>query len=213
MPTPVILYRSVVRVAVATALLTYLEPLFRRWRALQIQAVAAVVGAIHPLLQVVTAALELSLSGTRIHSLRRHRPQAVRQSQSPVVIAFTVGPGQAQSLSEADMAHFAEIVGNVVQRVLVVSNDQEHRGAAFLADDLGLGGTWVQCSYNGTIRKQYPGIGYTYDPIADVFITPQPYPSWTLDSNHDWQAPTPMPQDGKLYTWDDGLLAWVEVEL
>jgi len=62
-------------------------------------------------------------------------------------------------------------------------------------------------SYNGNIRKQYAGIGYTYDPVADVFVTPQPYPSWTLDENHDWQAPTPKPEG--MYIWDEETQGWV----
>ena len=66
----------------------------------------------------------------------------------------------------------------------------------------------VRTSYNGRIRKQYAGIGYTYDPIADVFINPQPYPSWLLDENYDWQPPTPMPQDGINYVWDELSLSW-----
>lgn len=71
------------------------------------------------------------------------------------------------------MAHFAEIdSNNLVVRVLVVPNDQEHRGQEFLADDLGLGGTWIQTSYNAKIRGKFAGIGDTYDPIADVFISP-----------------------------------------
>lgn len=107
------------------------------------------------------------------------------------------------------MSHFAEIKGNIVQRVLVVGDDQEQRGAEFLSDDLGLGGTWIQCSYNGTIRKQYPSIGYTYDPTADVFIAPQPYPSWVLDKNHDWQPSVPMPDGDKLWSWDEKTLSWV----
>lgn len=71
------------------------------------------------------------------------------------------------------MAHFAEIdENNIVLRVLVVANDQEHRGQEFLADDLGLGGTWIQTSYNANIRSKFAGIGDIYDPIADVFISP-----------------------------------------
>lgn len=109
------------------------------------------------------------------------------------------------------MAHFSEIdQNNIVQRVLVVGNDQEHRGADFLAYDLGLGGTWIQCSYNATIRKNYPGIGYTYDPSRDAFIAPKPYPSWGLDeATCRWQAPTPMPDDGLRYFWDELTLSWV----
>lgn len=80
------------------------------------------------------------------------------------------------------MAHFAEIDDkNVVLRVLAVSNDQEHRGQEFLADDLGLGGTWIQTSYNNRIRKNYAGIGYTYDPDRDAFIPPKPDGDYVLD--------------------------------
>ena len=70
----------------------------------------------------------------------------------------------------------------------------------------------VRTSYNGNIRKQYAGIGYTYNPVNDVFIAPQPYPSWSLDENFDWQAPTPMPTDGNRYAWDEDSLSWVEEE-
>jgi len=105
------------------------------------------------------------------------------------------------------MAHFAELDdSNIVLRVLVVGNGDEHRGAEFLANDLGLGGRWIQCSYNGTIRKQYPGIGFTYDPVADVFVAPQPYPSWTLNESHDWVAPVARP-DGVCW-WDEAGQEW-----
>ena len=69
----------------------------------------------------------------------------------------------------------------------------------------------VRTSYNHRIRKQYAGIGYTYLPSADVFITPKPYSSWELDSNYDWQAPTERPADGKDYEWDEDAQAWVEI--
>lgn len=73
------------------------------------------------------------------------------------------------------MAHFAELDNdNKVVRVLVVDNAQEHRGEEFLAVDCGLGGRWIQTSYNGNIRGKFAGIGYTYDPVADVFISPEP---------------------------------------
>jgi hypothetical protein len=71
------------------------------------------------------------------------------------------------------MAHFAEINNNVVLRVLVVPNEQEHRGQEFLADDLGLGGTWIQTSYNATIRGKFAGTGDTYDSVNDVFVAPE----------------------------------------
>ena len=73
------------------------------------------------------------------------------------------------------MAHFAEIDNNnIVLRVLVVDNSLEHRGADFLANDLGLGGNWIQTSYNGNFRKNFAGIGYTYDVTRDAFIAPRP---------------------------------------
>jgi len=109
------------------------------------------------------------------------------------------------------MAHFAQVdSNNKVLRVLVVSNDDEHRGQEFLAEDLGLGGTWIQTSYNNNIRKQYAGIGFSYDETADVFIAPSPFPSWQLDGNHDWQPPTPRP-DGD-FCWDEDTQTWQELE-
>lgn len=105
------------------------------------------------------------------------------------------------------MAHFAEIDdNNIVLRVLVVPNEQEHRGQDYLANEIGLGGTWVQCSYNATIRGRYPGPGYTYS--GAYFAPPQPYPSWVLDANHDWQPPVPMPDDGGRYSWDEATQMW-----
>ena len=118
------------------------------------------------------------------------------------------------------MAHFAEIdADNIVLRVLVVHNDEEHRGQEYLADDLGLGGTWIQTSYNtvanthslgGTpLHMNYAGVGYTWDGTG--FASPQPYPSWSLDENYVWQPPTPYPDDGGLYVWDEDTTSWVEI--
>jgi hypothetical protein len=117
------------------------------------------------------------------------------------------------------MAHFAQLdENNVVQRVIVVSNEvinnepfpeSEPIGAAFCQNLFG--GNWKQTSYNGNIRKHYAGIGYKYDAALDAFIPPQPYPSWTLDADCNWQAPVPMPTDGKMYLWDEATLSWVEV--
>ncbi len=67
-------------------------------------------------------------------------------------------------------------------------------------------------SYNNNIRKQYAGIGFTYDAVNDIFIAPQPYPSWSLDDNFDWQAPTPMPTDGGMYKWVEDDLNWQLIE-
>lgn len=117
------------------------------------------------------------------------------------------------------MAHFAQLdTNNTVQQVIVVGNNDcaggeypasETAGQNFIAS-LGLTGTWKQTSYNHNFRKQYAGIGFTYDADADEFVAPQPYPSWTLDANNDWQPPTPMPTDGKKYGWDEDEQAWVE---
>jgi hypothetical protein len=72
--------------------------------------------------------------------------------------------------------------------------------------------TCKRTSYNNNIRKQYAGIGYTYNAEEDVFISPQPFASWSLDANFDWQAPTPMPvEEGKFYRWSEDDLSWVEI--
>jgi hypothetical protein len=116
------------------------------------------------------------------------------------------------------VAHFAKISAGVVTEVIVVSTDvcpdpapdNENKGQAFIAS-LGLPGEWRQTSYNGNFRKQYAGPSFTYDADADVFIAPQPYPSWTLDGNHDWQPPTPMPNEGGPWSWDEDTLAWIDL--
>jgi len=114
------------------------------------------------------------------------------------------------------MAHFAELDGtNTVIRVTVVHNDVlkvngvevEQVGIDFCHNLLG--GTWIQTSYNGNIRKQYAGVGYKYDSAVNKFISPQPYPSWTLDETHDWQPPTPRPLVG-MWDWNEAELVWVE---
>jgi len=111
------------------------------------------------------------------------------------------------------MAHFAQIdENNVVTQVLVVPDEQEHRGEDFLANDLGLGGRWIQTSYNNRIRKQYAGFGFRYDEAADVFVAPQPFPSWTLDANHDWQPPVARPEDGLMYFWNEESLDWEAIK-
>jgi hypothetical protein len=71
--------------------------------------------------------------------------------------------------------------------------------------------TCKRTSYNNNIRKQYAGIGFTYDADADVFVAPQPFASWTLDENHDWQPPTPMPVDDKRYAWFEPNQQWIEI--
>jgi len=118
------------------------------------------------------------------------------------------------------MAYFAEINDDgVVLQVISINNDyapdpapsnSEPVGQAFIAS-LGLSGEWRQTSYNGNFRKQYAGLGFKYDSVADVFIVPQPYSSWSLDSNYDWQPPTPMPTEGGPWMWDEETLTWVEL--
>jgi hypothetical protein len=108
------------------------------------------------------------------------------------------------------MAHFAELdQNNIVLRVIVVhnndcldadGNESEMVGAGFCAKLFG--GNWKQTSYNGSIRKNYAGIGYIYRPDIDAFVAPQPYPSWSLDSD-------PHPTDGKMYSWDEATQLWV----
>lgn len=108
------------------------------------------------------------------------------------------------------MAHWAEIdENNVVIRVLVGDNDDPNgdEGYQWLIDNLG--GTWIKTSYNGKIRKQFAGVGFTYDPVKDIFIAAKPYPSWSLDSNDDWQPPIPYPNDGIIYYWDESITDWV----
>ena len=110
------------------------------------------------------------------------------------------------------MAYFAEIdTNNVVTRVVSVSNTEEYRGQEFLANDLGLGGKWIQTSYNNSFRKQYAGTGYIYDEVNDIFIVPQPFPSWKLDKNFDWQPPILQPSP--FHMWDETKLQWVEIDL
>ena len=72
------------------------------------------------------------------------------------------------------------------------------------------GVAWKQTSYNNNFRKQYAGKGFTYDAAKDKFIQPQPYPSWSLDGNDDWQPPVAYPDDGKYYVWDEATQAWDE---
>jgi hypothetical protein len=114
------------------------------------------------------------------------------------------------------MAHFAKVSNGIVESVIVISNNDcgsefpasESVGQTFIAS-LGLDGEWKQTSYNHNFRKQYAGIGYQYNNEADVFIGPKPFPSWILDSNYDWQAPTPKPE-GNFY-WDEESLSWLPI--
>jgi hypothetical protein len=115
------------------------------------------------------------------------------------------------------MSHFAQIdENNVVVQVIVA--EQEFINTGVVGDPA----SWIQTSYNtqggqhqlgGTpLRKNYAGIGYTYDPVRDAFIPPQPYPSWTLDEETClWSSPQPHPRDGKIYSWSEDALQWLEI--
>ena len=121
------------------------------------------------------------------------------------------------------MAHFAELDNNnVVLRVVVVGNDcvpsDEHIDGETWCINFFKGGTWKQTSYNSNFRKQYAGIGYTYDAAKNKFISPQPHASWSLDANDDWQAPVTYPTittygsndplDIYIISWDEAGQKW-----
>jgi hypothetical protein len=111
------------------------------------------------------------------------------------------------------MAHFAKVVDGVVTEVIVIDQDTLNTGM------WGDPSMWYQTSYNtsggnhsgGTpLRKNFAGIGYTYDAQRDAFIPPKPYASWVLDENTClWSPPVPMPNDGKGYIWDEETTSWV----
>ena len=112
------------------------------------------------------------------------------------------------------MAHYAFLDQNFIVTEVITGVDETE-----LIDGLDTE-TWYanyrgqpckRTSYHGNIRKQYAGIGYTFDETNDVFIVPQPYPSWILDSNYDWVAPVPYPTDGGNYIWDESTQTWVAV--
>lgn len=120
------------------------------------------------------------------------------------------------------MAHFAEIDSrNVVVRVVVVSNadtadangvEKEYIGQAFC--ERLFGGYWKQTSYNGNIRKNYAGIGHTYDHVLDAFVPPKPFPSWVLNqTTARWESPVPYPEDGQIYYWDEEKQSWVNIPI
>lgn len=120
------------------------------------------------------------------------------------------------------MAHFAKLDdNNIVTEVIVVNNsilldengvEQEELGIKFLKSLYNSSTNWKQCSYSMQIRKAFPGIGYIYNPTTDTFISPVPYPSWTLDINKgEFVPPIPMPIDGKEYFWDEELKIWIEI--
>jgi hypothetical protein len=117
------------------------------------------------------------------------------------------------------MSHFAKLDNNNIVTFVTVGRQEDDGLEAELSERTG--DVYKQTSYNtsggvhslgGTpFRKNYAGIGFTYDAELDAFIAPQPYPSWELDETCQWQAPTLYPQDDKMYTWDEETLTWKEV--
>lgn len=115
------------------------------------------------------------------------------------------------------MAHFAKVVDGIVTQVIVAEPEFFD---TFVDSSPG---EWIQTSYNThggehpegrPLRKNYAGIGYTYDRVRDAFIPPQPFASWTLNEDTClWDAPIPRPDDGKVYRWDEETTSWVEVEV
>jgi len=111
------------------------------------------------------------------------------------------------------MAHFAKLgKGNIIETVEVVSNDialTEQAGVEFLNNLYNSRDVWKQTSYNGNIRKNFAGIGYTYDQTRDAFIPPKPFNSWTLnETTCRWEAPVAKPDDDNRYTWNETNQTW-----
>lgn len=121
------------------------------------------------------------------------------------------------------MAHFAKLDdNNVVLEVNCVHNNEllingievEAKGIVFLTEWSGGYTNWKQTSYNGSMRKNYAGVGYTYDSVRDAFIPPQPYASWTLNEETcQWNPPIPYPNDNKQYFWDETLKQWKTLDI
>jgi hypothetical protein len=104
------------------------------------------------------------------------------------------------------MSHFAKInIDNIVTEVIVAEQDFIDSGLVGLASE------WVQTSYNGSFRGKYASNGDTWDKVNEVFISPKPFTSWTLDGSFEWQPPTAYPDDDKFYEWNEDTTAWVEV--
>ena len=104
------------------------------------------------------------------------------------------------------MSHFAKLDSNIVTEVIVSEKDFINSGR--VGDEF----LWVQTSYNNNFRKNYAGIGYTYDATRDAFIPPQPFPSWTLNEDTcQYEAPVAYPDDDKMYNWDESTTNWIEI--
>ena len=111
------------------------------------------------------------------------------------------------------MAHYAFLDSNNIVTEVIVGKDETELIEGLTPEEWYgnfRGQSCVRTSYNNKIRKQYAGVGFTYDATADVFIAPKPFASWSLDANYDWQAPIDYPADGKQYSWDEANQVWVE---
>ena len=119
------------------------------------------------------------------------------------------------------MAHFAKLSDGVVTDIVVINNSElmvngvesEAKGVEFLTSIFGADTTWVQTSYNGSFRKNYASIGFTYDSTRDAFIAQKPFPSWSLnETTCKWEAPVPCPTDGNGYFWEEEIQSWLTIE-
>lgn len=113
------------------------------------------------------------------------------------------------------MAYYAKLQDqNRVVQVIAIPNEVEPTEAAGVAYCQSLfGGQWIKTSYNGTIRKNYAGLGFTYDPTRDAFVPPRPFPSWLFDEQTcRWNPPEPYPTDGNYYRWDEYTQTWRVLE-
>jgi hypothetical protein len=117
------------------------------------------------------------------------------------------------------MAHFAKLgTGNIVEKIIVVNNsvitdnsgiEQESLGVDFINKLYNTRDVWKQTSYNGNFRKNFAGVGFTYDQQRDAFIPPKPYNSWILNEiTCQWESPTPLPQDNNIYLWNETTQNW-----
>ena len=104
------------------------------------------------------------------------------------------------------MSHFAKIDNNNIVTEVIVS-EKDFINSGLVGDEF----LWIQTSYSGSFRKNFAGVGSTYDKTRDAFIPPKPYPSWTLvEDTCQWTAPSVMPDDGKVYEWDEDTTSWKE---
>lgn len=119
------------------------------------------------------------------------------------------------------MAHFAQLdENNIVIQVIVVHNNElldngvesESTGINFCKSLYGIDTVWKQTSYNGSSRKNFAGVGFSYNALRDAFLEPKPYTSWVLNNDtYRWESPIPYPNDDRLYAWDDYTNNWVDI--